>query len=289
MQGTSGHYPPVASPFPTAIISDHPGPQGPDSPIHGSCMKLLAFDTSTEQLSIAVQHGDRVWCHRGPGGAQASTTLLPAIMALLNQAGLSLPQLDALVVGRGPGSFTGLRTACAVVQGLAFGADRPVLALDTLLALAQSARLSHPQARRALAVLDARMGQLYVAAYEWHGSDWITISPPALIDPQDLAWPPNWLSDPEVWVVGNARALLAPLPHLLTTPAGLSRSVLDAWPDAQALLDLAPAAWARGEAIPADQVLPLYLRDKVAQTTAERAALKAAASAIPSSVQAATP
>jgi len=238
-------------------------------------MKLLAFDTSTEHLSIAVQHGDRVWCHRGAGGAQASTTLLPAITGLLEQAGLSLTQLDALVVGRGPGSFTGLRTACAVAQGLAFGADRPVVALDTLLALAESARQADARARRVLAVLDARMGQLYTAAYEWHASGWITVSPPALVDPADLTWPADWLHDPQVWVAGNAHAQITDLPHFLNTPDGLGRSILDAVPDAQALLALTPAAWARGDLFRAEHVQPLYLRDKVALTTKERETAKA--------------
>ena len=85
-------------------------------------MKLLAFDTSTEILSVAVTDGDRVWQHTGPGAAQASSALIPAVLDLLAQAGLKLADLDALVFGRGPGSFTGLRTACSVAQGLALGA-----------------------------------------------------------------------------------------------------------------------------------------------------------------------
>ena len=85
-------------------------------------MNLLAFDTSTDTVSIAVQAGDAVWQHTGPGGSQASATLIPAIRSLLAQAGMSFSTLDAIVFGRGPGSFTGLRTACAVAQGLAFGA-----------------------------------------------------------------------------------------------------------------------------------------------------------------------
>ena len=103
-------------------------------------MNLLAFDTSTDTVSIAVQAGDAVWQHTGPGGSQASATLIPAIRSLLAQAGMSFSTLDAIVFGRGPGSFTGLRTACAVAQGLAFGARGgagvPVLPVDTLLAVA---------------------------------------------------------------------------------------------------------------------------------------------------------
>ena len=112
-------------------------------------MNLLAFDTSTDALSIAVQHGARVWQHSGAGGAQASATLIPAIRDLRAQAGLSFDQLDAVVFGRGPGSFTGLRTACAVAQGLAFGARGgqgvPVLPLDTLLAARAQIRQELPR------------------------------------------------------------------------------------------------------------------------------------------------
>ena len=90
-------------------------------------MPLLAFDSSTDHLSIAVQHGAQVWLYDGPGGAQASATLVPHILALLGHAGLALPELQAVVFGQGPGSFTGLRTACAIAQGLAWGAGVPVL------------------------------------------------------------------------------------------------------------------------------------------------------------------
>ena len=82
-------------------------------------MPLLAFDSSTDHLSIAVQHGAQVWLYDGPGGAQASATLVPHILALLGHAGLALPEVQAVVFGQGPGSFTGLRTACAIAQGLA--------------------------------------------------------------------------------------------------------------------------------------------------------------------------
>jgi len=101
-------------------------------------VKLLAFDTSTETLSIAVGAGAGrpVLETSRPGGAQASAALIPAIQDLLRQAGLALEELDAIAFGRGPGSFTGLRTATAVAQGLGFGAGVPVLPIDTLLAVA---------------------------------------------------------------------------------------------------------------------------------------------------------
>jgi tRNA threonylcarbamoyladenosine biosynthesis protein TsaB len=240
-------------------------------------MNLLALDTSTEQLSIAVQHGDRVWCHRGAGGANASSQLIPAILRLLAEADLPLASLDALVVGHGPGSFTGLRTACAVAQGLAYGGQLPVLGIDTLKALAPPVRAQAPQATRVLAVLDARMQQVYAAAYEWQGDDWHTVSSPGLYDPIDLSLPPDWVADTRVWVAGNAHAALGEAPGVLRLPDASARPTLSTLPDAQALLQLAPAAWARHEAVSAADLQPLYLRDKVALTTAEREAIKARA------------
>ena len=111
-------------------------------------MHLLAFDTSTDRMSIAVGRSvdgvEQVWSMAGEGGAQASRTLLPSILDLLAQADLALAELDAIVFGQGPGAFTGLRTACAVAQGLAFGARArtggmpvPLLPLDSLLVVAE--------------------------------------------------------------------------------------------------------------------------------------------------------
>ena len=237
-------------------------------------MNLLAFDTSTDTLSIAVLHGALVCEHHGPGGAQASATLIPAILALLAQAGLSFERLDAVVFGRGPGSFTGLRTACAVAQGLAFGARGghgvPVLPVDTLLAVAEQARAAHG-CTRVLATLDARMNEVYVAAFEWladagapGGGRWSGPPDFGLCAPEAVTLADGWM------LAGNARAAygerLAPgAPHVPSLPT------------AEALLRLAPALLAAGAAVPADAALPRYIRDKVAQTTAEREAARRAA------------
>ena len=230
-------------------------------------MNLLAFDTSTETLSVAVQHGAQVLEHSGPGGAQASTTLIPAIRALLAQAGLTFARLDAVVFGRGPGSFTGLRTACSVAQGLAWGAGVPVLPVDTLLAVAEAARQSlstAPDSLRVLALLDARMGEVYAAGYAWSPADgWQALADAAVLPPEAVAVPPAG-----TLLAGNAAAVYAErLPAAL-----LALPRADVLPTADALLSLAPALLAAGRAVPAEQALPLYIRDKVAQTTAERAA-----------------
>lgn len=233
-------------------------------------MKLLALDTSTERMSLAVQNGHVCLNHEAEGGAQASTDLIPAIMTLLAQAQLTMPELQAICFGQGPGAFTGLRTACAVAQGLALGADLPVLPMDTLLGVAEAAR-GHDT--RVLVVMDARMGQVYAAAYAWQGDQWQTLQAPQLCQPADVQVPAAWTSQTHV-LAGNAwavPALQTSLQALLTDQA----QVRPSWPEASALLRLGAAAWQRGEALPADQALPVYVRDQVALTTAERLALKA--------------
>ncbi|MBS0498885.1 MAG: tRNA (adenosine(37)-N6)-threonylcarbamoyltransferase complex dimerization subunit type 1 TsaB, partial [Proteobacteria bacterium] len=150
-------------------------------------MNLLAFDTSTEQLSIGVQRGARQWLHAGAGGAQASGTLIPTALRLLAEAGLELAALDAIAFGRGPGSFTGLRTACAVAQGLALGAAVPVLPVDTLLAVAEDARAAHG-GTQVLALLDARMDQVYAQPWAWTaGGGWSALGEASVGAPEALA------------------------------------------------------------------------------------------------------
>ena len=227
-------------------------------------MNLLAFDSSTEHLSIAAQHGAAVCTWEGAGGAQASASMIAAALRLLEQADLTLAKLDAIVLGRGPGAFTGLRTACAVAQGLAFGANCPVLPIDTLLAVAEQARHAH-SAERVVALLDARMGEVYSAAYEWQGDarGWAERAPVRVSAPQALALPTGagWA------LAGNAFEVDAPWPA-----AAAYLPKLPALPTAGALLRLAPPLLAAGRAVPAQQALPLYIRDKVALTTAERSA-----------------
>lgn len=223
-------------------------------------IKLLAFDTSTEALSIAVRHGDRLLEHNGAGGAASSATLIPFILQLLTDAGLKLAELDAIAFGRGPGSFTGLRTACAVAQGLGYGAGVPLLPIDTLHAVAEEARHRFGSAR-VVAVLDARMDQVYAARYDFGDAG---AGEAELLAPEQLAVPPGWA------LAGNAFAAYGDrLP-----PAAARHEVL---PTATALLRLAPELLAAGRTVAPAEAWPLYVRDKVAQTTEERAAIKAAA------------
>ena len=238
---------------------------------------LLAMDTATETLHLALLAGGVSRTQRLEGGAKASATLVPAIQALLAEAGLGWSALDAIAFGRGPGAFTGLRTAAAVTQGLAFGANKPVIALDTLLAVAEDARqaaeLAGTEVDTVWAATDARMGEVYAAAYRWVDAHWHTMAEPALLSPVNFVAQVQAGAATATAVAGNA--LLAHADALAALPAEASR-----WPQAAprgaALLALAQAAWARGEVHDAAQALPLYVRDKVAQTTAEREALAAA-------------
>ena len=220
--------------------------------------KLLAFDCSTETLSVAVCHGDQVLAHDAPGGAHASATLIPLILRLLGEAGLALADLDAIAFGRGPGSFTGLRTACAVAQGLGFGAGVALLPVDSLHAVAEEAHHRFG-ATRIVSVLDARMEQVYAAQYAFDGS--AADGAPQLLAPEALVVPPGWV------LAGNAFAAYGE-----RLPPAAARH--EALPTARAMLRLAPGLLAAGRAVAAQHAMPLYVRDKVAQTTAERAALK---------------
>lgn len=242
-------------------------------------MKLLAFDTSTDVMSIAVSRDDGdaagLWQQQGAGGAKASTGLIAGVLELMRQSGLELRELDAICFGCGPGSFTGLRTACAVAQGLAFGAGVPVLPVNSLLAVAEVARHSSLAAQdgvQVTALLDARMDEIYAATFAWDAGAWTEVQGAHLQRPEAVALPATAL--PQA-AAGNAFGVYG------ARLSGLLPQVprVDALPLASAMLRLAPQLLARGLAVPAEQALPTYIRDKVAQTTAERAAIKVAQAA----------
>jgi len=248
--------------------------------------KWLAIETSTDMLSLAITstQGDtsEVWGHTSQGGVKSSQLVLPEIVRLMEEAQIRFSDLTAVVFGKGPGSFTGLRTACSVAQGLAFGAGIPVLPIDTLLAVAEDARYQNVQqkqqktqqpeqlpeeAKRFFVAMDARMDQVYTAAYEWR-SEWQCVQSPSVQSPEDICVPTEW-KDLDLTTVGNAWDAFA-----TRWPNALSSKHMHAMPTAQALLRLAPIAFEQGLAVLPEQALPIYIRDKVAQTTLEREQLK---------------
>jgi tRNA threonylcarbamoyladenosine biosynthesis protein TsaB len=225
-------------------------------------MKLLVLDTSTEWCSAALWLDGRIQARRVLAEQRHSSLLLPMVDDLLRESGLGLRQLDGIGYGAGPGSFTGLRIACAVTQGLAFGADLPVVGVSTLESIAEQTG-----AEKVLTVLDARMAEVYWAAYQREEAGWREISAPQLALPESVTVPPG-----EGWVgAGNGFAALGAVlrPRL---EAGLVRIDATLMPDAAAMAPLAARAFERGEGMDAALAAPIYLRDKVALTVDERRA-----------------
>lgn len=233
-------------------------------------LKLLAIDTSTELLSIAVQDAQgQTWVHEAEGGAKASAALLPAIHALMAQAKLRLAALDAVVYGCGPGSFTGLRTTCAVAQGLVaatqWGADPknlPAIAVNALMATAEDARLS-AGVEQVVVALDARMGEVYTCQYAWRAGVWQAESTMQACRPEAVTLPEGYV------LVGNAHSAYA------LELDQIGHNAISAGPRALAMMGLAPHMLADGQGRAAQEIMPLYIRNKVAMTTEERLALKA--------------
>ncbi|MBP9713938.1 MAG: tRNA (adenosine(37)-N6)-threonylcarbamoyltransferase complex dimerization subunit type 1 TsaB [Sterolibacterium sp.] len=235
-------------------------------------MNLLALETSTQNLSVALWR-DGACLERTaliPGGG--SERLLPWVRELLDEAGLGLPALEGIAFGAGPGSFTGVRLACGVAQGLACGLDLPVVAVSTLEALAFNGRAACPQAARVLACLDARMNEVYYAAYDLHEGGLRLIHGPRVTPPESLAlqmFETGMLAEGSWLGCGDG---FATYPDLLADhlPVGMRQSAII--PNAVAVAHLAAPRLMRGEGCAAEHAVPLYVRDKVALTTAERLA-----------------
>ena len=179
---------------------------------------------------------------------------------MLADAGWQLADLDGIAFGAGPGAFTGVRIACSVAQGLALGAQLPVVPIPTLLALAQEAWRDHGAAR-VFACLDARMREVYLAFYARHDGGWRVEREPAVIKPADVEVPVG------VWDgEGDGFAVYAELASL-SGVAGVHANTL---PTARAIGELACPLFESGQGVPASQARPLYIRQRVALTTSER-------------------
>jgi tRNA threonylcarbamoyladenosine biosynthesis protein TsaB len=224
-------------------------------------MQLLAFDTSTLSLSVAYTDGE-AWVVRDERVGQAhSQKLIPIIDDVLREARASLGDLDALAFGAGPGSFTGVRIACGVAQGLGLGADVPQVPVCTLEALAQGAFDEHG-ATRVVACLDARMREVYVARYALDNARWTVEREPAVVHPSDLEPPPG-----EAWFGAGDGFLAYPE---LASALHIAQFDAQLLPQARAVARVAMPRVASGETVDAGRALPVYVRHRVALTTAER-------------------
>ena len=216
-------------------------------------MNLLAFDTSTQTLGIALSLGNQLFITEDEGGARTSDILLPRIAEILKQHQVMLKDMNAIAFGSGPGAFTGLRAAAAAAQGIALGADLPVIPVVTLQAGAQEYFMQHPQeftdniTPDILVQLDARMSEWYWAHYQWKDQAWHILAAPTLSSPQAL--------------------------QAYQIQAQPAKTIIIEGAQMRGLAALAKQAWLKGDIVSAEKALPLYIRDKVALTTAERLAL----------------
>lgn len=221
-------------------------------------MKILALETSTDLCSAALLVDADIHEQVQTAAHAHAELILPMVEALLAEAGVSLRQLDALAFGRGPGAFTGVRVATAVVQGLAFGAERPVVPVSDLMALAAGAYRQHG-ARRVLACLDARLQEVYWCAYDVSAADKLVECTPEQLSSADGVQPPagRWF---------GAGSGFAAYSRQLRDRLAISLEGRDDTlvPAACDIARLAARLFAEGQAVNADAALPVYLRERVA-------------------------
>ena len=231
-------------------------------------MNLLALETSTERLSIAILRGEESFARDVDAGQRHSELALPLLHEVLAEAGLTLREVDAIAFGQGPGSFTGVRIACGLAQGMALGIGKSVVPVPTQMALAEQTG-----AERVAVAIDARMGEIYFAAYRRNirsATGWDDIVAPLLVKPEAL--PPldgeGWSATGSAFDVPLLAERLAARYHgqLSNAIHGLLPRALDVAVIASRQLEAAGLA----SAIAPELAAPLYLRNKVAMTIDER-------------------
>jgi tRNA threonylcarbamoyladenosine biosynthesis protein TsaB len=223
-------------------------------------LKLLAVETSGDYCSVALWRDGSIDDREIRAEQRQSGLLIDMVHALLGDCGVALREMDGIAYGAGPGSFTGLRVACGVVQGLALGADKPVVGVGTLLALAQSSN-----AARVVCCIDARMHEVYHGAYEKQAGEWHTVSEPGVYAPDDVPLLPH-----KDWhACGNGFAVYG---DVLRARYATQLTGIDALahPRARDVAALSAPIFAAGGGLAADTTAPVYVRDKVALKTHER-------------------
>lgn len=220
--------------------------------------KILALDTSTDACSVALHLNGEIKEDFRIIPRQHTQQLLPMVEAMLAEAGIAVTELDAIAFGRGPGSFAGIRIATGVTQGLAYAADLPVLPISTLAAMALKAAEAEG-AEYVVAALDARMNEIYAAAYrlDYQEQKLLTLLDEKVCAPADLELPEH-----EFLAVGSGFGYINSMSAQVQAQVSVSEQSY--YPSAAAMLDLAMQDWQAGRAVAAEQALPVYLRDEVA-------------------------
>ena len=233
-------------------------------------MNLLALDTSTEFLSLALKLGENMFTHYQETGSASSQLVLPQIQFLLDSANIKLKDLDGIAFGAGPGAFTGVRIASGVAQGLGFGANLPVVGINTLVAVAEASGQD-----KVIVCLDARMGEIYHAALikkydnDEENGIWVEISETKVCKPQDAPAieGDNWVGAGSGWAVYAENLTLKYAQNL---SQALPNVLANITPTAEAILRLAQSVFESGQAKSAIEAMPIYIRNRVALTTLER-------------------
>lgn len=226
--------------------------------------------------SCALLRGEKLYTRSSSGVRTHSQAILPMIQELLAEAGVALRDCDAIAYGSGPGSFTGVRTACGIAQGLGYGAGLPLVPVVTLDAMALACHQQHGGSE-VLAVLDARMSEVYWAQYRFGGGpqDGAGQAPLAVLAPV-LSAPDAVAPQGEVTACGNGFSAYAEALAGKPFAAGAHAEVM---PHAAQIAQLGRIAFAAGQAVKAADAQPLYLRNKIAYTSAERREINAAKAA----------
>jgi tRNA threonylcarbamoyladenosine biosynthesis protein TsaB len=221
---------------------------------------LLAVETSTPACSAALMVAGEVLERYALAPRQHAALMLPMIESLLLEAGVTVSQLDAIAFGRGPGSFTGVRIAASVVQGIAFAADLPVVPVSTLAALALGG-MRATGGQRVMAALDARMSEVYWGCYAASGVHAVSLhGSECVCAPTDIPRPQgnDWIGVGSGWEACGEKLLQ-------TTGGQLLRLLPDLEPHATDVVRLASVDYRQGKTVSPEAAVPVYLRNNVAQ------------------------
>ncbi|MCK6262035.1 tRNA (adenosine(37)-N6)-threonylcarbamoyltransferase complex dimerization subunit type 1 TsaB [Vibrio sp. ZSDE26] len=224
-------------------------------------VKILALDTATENCSVALISGDQVFARSEVAPRDHTKKILPMVDEVLKEAGLTLAEVDALAFGRGPGSFTGVRIGIGIAQGLAFGAELPMIGISTLAAMAEGSFRKHGHTEVACAI-DARMSEVYWGRFSrQENGTWAEVDAECVIPPSELVQQIE--KDQSVWhLAGTGWGAYQETLSELSLDLGSSESDV-LYPEAIDIAYLAQFEWVNGNTVDAEHASPVYLRDKV--------------------------